>query len=498
MTTLTQPLRWTRLTAISLSVVILLGAVAAFAASPLGAQDPIDDTIFPHAELTGDQVVPPVASDGTGAFMGEGKEGGTELRFNLTVSVAGITQAHIHLGGPDENGAVVAFLFGPSDPPQDEVTIDGVLTEEDLLGTVAGDWGAFVEALFDRAYVQVHTSSNPAGELRGQIVVARPAPPFDPDSGSESGDLSGVQPATLGAFLDAVVEAGFGPLQLQEIAVTQPWIPVAGAGILILDGAQAEVYSLSAAQANEAVANISGEAGRFQPPANATVWRGEELIVVLRDAPSHPTIAAALSGILGSPVLATITGPPLPPPPVGGPGEGAPLVATSVAALADALRSAGLDILVTNTVVSQAWIPEGGVRLVVSGVGVDVFVLSSQDAVSRATATRKNGPLDVQPPANAAVWLNGTTFIVLADAPEHSEVSEAISALIGPPLFTTIAGSEPPTPPAALPSTGNGGLAAATDGHPQWIWLFAAGSLFLLAALGYGVISRWRRRFSSS
>ena len=119
--------------------------------------------------------------------------------------------------------------------------------------------------------------------------------------------------------------------------------------------------------------------------------------MILRAAPSHPAIEAALTSILGPPELATITGAPLPPP-VGGPGEGAPLVATSVAALADALRLVGLDVLVTNTVVSQPWIPESGVHLVVKGAGVEVFVLSSQDAVSRATATRKNGPLSVQPP----------------------------------------------------------------------------------------------------
>ena len=148
--------------------------------------------------------------------------------------------------------------------------------------------------------------------LRRQRAVpgsARPAPrPVDPDSGSEGDDVTGVQPPSLGDFLDAVVEAGFGPLQLQEIAVTQSWIPVAGAGILILDGAQAEVYSLSAAQADEAIANISGDASAFLLPANATVWRGEELIVILREAPSHPAVEAALINILGSPVLATITG----------------------------------------------------------------------------------------------------------------------------------------------------------------------------------------------
>ena len=331
MTKPTQPLRWTRLSVIALSLVFLLGAAVAFAASPLGAQAPLGDEIFPQAEpteqawalflrLTGDQVVPPVASDGTGAFTAEGEEGGTEIRFNLTVSVPGITQAHIHLGGPDENGMVVAFLFGPSDPPQDEVTIDGVLTEADLLGSVAGDWDAFVEALFDRAYVQVHTTSNPAGELRGHLVVARPAPPpVDPDSGSEGDEVPGPQPISLDAFLDAVVAAGFGPLQLQEIAVTQPWIPVPGVGILILDGAEAEVYALSADQAEEAIGNISGEASVFhQPPANATVWRSLELIVILRDAPSNSTVEAALDNILGFSVVATITGIPPPPPTSGG------------------------------------------------------------------------------------------------------------------------------------------------------------------------------------
>ncbi|MCZ6545791.1 MAG: CHRD domain-containing protein [Chloroflexi bacterium] len=314
MTKPTQPSRWTRLSVISPSLVFLLSAAVAFAASPLGAQAPLDGPLFYQAELTGDSVVPPVASDGSGAFAGEGEERGSEIRFTLTASASGITQAHIHLGGPDENGDVAAFLFGLSDPPVNDVNIDGVLTETDLLGSVAGDWDSFVEAIFAGAYVQVHTIDNPAGELRGQIVVALPATTVDPDEGE---DVPGPQPISLDAFLEAVVAAGFGPLQLQEIAVTQPWIPVPGAGILILDGAQAEVYSLSAVQAEQAIGNISGEASAFQPPANAAVWRSLELIVILRDAPSNSPVAAALFNILGSPVLATITGGG-PPPPSGG------------------------------------------------------------------------------------------------------------------------------------------------------------------------------------
>jgi len=255
MTKPTQPLRWTRLSVIALSLVFLLGAAVAFAASPLGAQAPLGDEIFPQAEpteqawalflrLTGDQVVPPVASDGTGAFTAEGEEGGTEIRFNLTVSVSGITQAHIHLGGPDENGGVVAFLFGPSDPPQDEVTIDGVLTEADLLGSVAGDWGAFVAALFAGAYVQVDTTSNPAGELRGQILVARPTPPA-PGTGADDGAEPAVPetPDGLPASGSGGLAAGDGrslgdPLPLPALAglLAAVVFAVAGIGMRRRDG----------------------------------------------------------------------------------------------------------------------------------------------------------------------------------------------------------------------------------------------------------------------
>ncbi len=319
MNKLMQPLRWTRLSAVSLSLIFLLAA-AAFAATPLGAQAPLGGPLFYQAELTGDSVMPPVASGGSGAFAGEGEERGSEIRFKLTASASGITQVHIHLGGPDENGGVAAFLFGLSDPPVDDVNIDGVLTEADLLGSVAGDWEAFVEALFTGAYVQVHTTDNPAGELRGQIVIALTDSPLDPGEGVP--DPPGPPPLSLDAFLEAVVDAGFGPLQLQEIAVTQPWIPVPSAGVLILAGAQAEVYSLSAAQAEQAINNISGEAPAFQPPANATVWRSLELIVILRDAPSNSVIEAALFNILGPPVLATITGG-VPPPPGSGEDDGA-------------------------------------------------------------------------------------------------------------------------------------------------------------------------------
>lgn len=284
--------------------------------------------------LSGDQVVPSVVSAGDGEFTASGEEGGDSIDFELRVDGAGITQIHIHLGGPDENGGVAAFLFGPADPPQDGVKVDGTLTEADLIGDVAGDWEAFVAALFTSAYVQVHTVEHPAGELRGQIFVALTTPDAEPtvepteepipiETTDEpipleppGGDGQVVSPASLDAFFDALDAAGV-PVILQEIAVTRPRIPVPSAGILVLDDAQAEVYSLTALEAEVAIANISGENAAFQPPANATLWRATELIVILLDAPSHPGADLTLSGILGSPILATITGGGLPPPVIG-------------------------------------------------------------------------------------------------------------------------------------------------------------------------------------
>lgn len=188
---------------------------------------------------------------------------------------------------------------------------------------------------------------------------------------------------------------------------------------------------------------------------------------------------------------------PTPPSPVGGPGEGPPLVATSVEALAEALRSTGLDVVLTDTAAIQPWIPEPGVQVRVAGALVDVFVLSGPDAVSSATATRKNGPLSVQPPSDVAVWLNGAAFIMLHDAPNHPQVRDAITSLIGPPQFTTIAGPQPPPPPAALPATGSGGLAGETGAVPYRAWGLPAASLVLLIALGSRVKSHRRRSLRS-
>ena len=390
-------------------------------------------------------------------------------------------------------GGATLEIFELSGPPAVEDALDNLAARGDDVALAQNEtiWGAG-----SLIVILLNAGSHPDIE---RSIVALIGPPALTTSVEPPPPATGVDaPGTVSDLLALLEAAGLENIAVATtlMPVTREWIPVAAASLLLVGGAQLEVYELGSATAAAAALESFQDGSEFTPPPNATIWGPGSLILILLGAPEHPETEAAISDAVGSPVIATITGSPLPPPPTGGPGEGPPLVATSVEALADALRSAGLDVLVTDTVVRQPWIPAGGVHLVVDGAGVDVFVLSSQDAVSEATATRKNGPPIVQPSGDVEVWLNGTAFIILLDAPQHSAVSDAISALIGHPQFSTITVSLPPPPPEALPNTGSGGLGDATNVSAR-VWLFVAGSFFLVAVLGYAVTSGGRGRLRS-
>jgi CHRD domain len=70
------------------------------------------DELF-KATMTGDQEVPPVATDTSGkAFFSLNKDE-TAIEFQLHVSDGvRITQSHIHCGRPGVNGPIIIFLGG--------------------------------------------------------------------------------------------------------------------------------------------------------------------------------------------------------------------------------------------------------------------------------------------------------------------------------------------------------------------------------------------------
>ncbi len=133
-----------------------------------------------RGHLSGDQEVPPVDTRAQGQALVYHNDDGT-IGFKLNVAnIRNITQAHIHCAPEGTNGQVVAFLFGFV---SGGVTVNGILAEgtisdDDVIpraGSAACPGGVsnLSDLLFQisqgNAYVNVHTTQNPPGEVRGQL-----------------------------------------------------------------------------------------------------------------------------------------------------------------------------------------------------------------------------------------------------------------------------------------------------------------------------------------
>jgi hypothetical protein len=138
-----------------------------------------------RAHLSGREEVPPVNTRAQGQAIFQLSKDGNELRYKLIVAnIHNVTQAHIHCGAAGVNGPVVAWLY-PDAPPATLIPgrFNGILAEGtiDAVDVVARPDSAACPggvANFDdliakirsgEAYVNVHTSQFPPGEIRGQI-----------------------------------------------------------------------------------------------------------------------------------------------------------------------------------------------------------------------------------------------------------------------------------------------------------------------------------------
>lgn len=134
-----------------------------------------------RAHLSGGEEVPPVAVRSQGQAVFQLNKDGTALSYKLIVAnISGITQAHIHCGAAGTNGPVVAFLFGlvPAGGAFNGVLQSGVITADNVIarpdsaacpGGVANFAEMMAKIESGDAYVNVHTSAFPAGQIRGQI-----------------------------------------------------------------------------------------------------------------------------------------------------------------------------------------------------------------------------------------------------------------------------------------------------------------------------------------
>lgn len=131
-----------------------------------------------RAHLSGDEEVPAVDTKAQGQALVKLDEEG-ELHYKLIVAnIENVSMAHIHLAPTGQNGPVVVWLFPPDGPPGslipgrfDGVLAEGTITADDLIGPLVGNpLQILIEMIEDgNAYVNVHTTAHPSGEIRGQI-----------------------------------------------------------------------------------------------------------------------------------------------------------------------------------------------------------------------------------------------------------------------------------------------------------------------------------------
>jgi len=154
-----------RMARIVLATFALAGSIAACG----GDDDPAE--IRYTATLSGANEVPArtTTASGTATIT----EDNTAL--NYTVNVAGITAvtaAHIHVGAAGVNGGVIAPLFGTTTPTgaMTGVLATGTITQSTITATNVSMDSLRVLLRNGNAYVNVHSSTYPGGELRGQVV----------------------------------------------------------------------------------------------------------------------------------------------------------------------------------------------------------------------------------------------------------------------------------------------------------------------------------------
>jgi hypothetical protein len=135
-----------------------------------------------RAGLSGFNEVPPKATTGAGAFKAKASDGA--ITFTLTYSGLSTPafMSHLHFAQPGVIGGIFIWLCGtaggkPACPAGTtaRATVTGRITAADITavpdqGIAAMDMATALRIIQNGdAYVNVHTSKYPGGEIRGQV-----------------------------------------------------------------------------------------------------------------------------------------------------------------------------------------------------------------------------------------------------------------------------------------------------------------------------------------
>ena len=137
-----------------------------------------------RADLRGRQEVPLTLSGGRGTLELTVNHDDTSVHFKLEYSglVAPVVQSHIHVAQPNVNGGVTVFFCGTVPAPfparaacPANGTVEGDFTAADVIGLPTqqlepNNLAKLLAAIrAGKTYGNVHTTTSPGGEIRGQI-----------------------------------------------------------------------------------------------------------------------------------------------------------------------------------------------------------------------------------------------------------------------------------------------------------------------------------------
>jgi len=151
-----------------LKVLAVLGITGALASNATA------DELF-KANLSGDQEVPPVATDSAGMAIFRLDKSETSIEIQLRVDKGvGITQSHIHCAPAGVNGPIVVFLAGLHAAGLDvngKWVSNAFLSDASIVNPACGGTIAdLAESMrTGNTYVNVHSQAVPGGVIRGQI-----------------------------------------------------------------------------------------------------------------------------------------------------------------------------------------------------------------------------------------------------------------------------------------------------------------------------------------
>jgi hypothetical protein len=127
------------------------------------------------ANLSGENEVPPVTSAADGKVKIKVKGDVIKSEINVT-GISDVTGAHIYTGNKSENGEIIVDLLksGNKSSADGRIIIQGEINPDDFEGSMAGKSLTDLQSAMatEGTYVNVLTSDNPDGEIRGQIKVS--------------------------------------------------------------------------------------------------------------------------------------------------------------------------------------------------------------------------------------------------------------------------------------------------------------------------------------